>query len=65
MAMQIFGNKTVFAGVLDEPSTHGHTFGGKPELEGLLPQGSDTPVHVICMLNLHDPRVGITIPEVQ
>lgn len=43
-------------------SRYNHTFGGPPQHEGVTPRGGKVPLHLLYMLDLADPAVGLNLP---
>lgn len=67
MFFVIFQHDTrrIFTGTRGKKSHFGHSFGGSVEYRGLRRFKGQPPAHLLCRLNMADPAVGITLPNVQ
>ena len=50
--------------LMGNPSGYRHRFGGVPVHSGIIPGGCQTPVHLLCTLDLADPRISLPIRHV-
>ena len=54
-------SRRVFIGKRGKRSRFGHTFGGPADYVGLAAYKRQTPVHLLCRLNMADPTVGVKL----
>ena len=50
--------------LMDQPSRFRHRFGGEPSHTGILPRDQQIPLHLLCTLDLADPRITLPIRDI-